>query len=231
MSPCVLKAHCVPSSPPCLKPHDLSPLPLFFAPSPGTSHLFWRAPRLISRRLDDKSKLCDSLSNFSQEWQHMRRNSTRRTVPATRESRVCQKLAQGTANSGLLTRPCLVNKVWGNTAVPFVYLLPAAVCPYSGTVGAPDRGRGPQSLKGLPSEPSGEAAHPSDCRKALPQSAGQGLHDGCCPSAGFWRLPVVDSGQGEHSEITSRGSRLPLPIHGRQRRPQSSLNTHPRFGK
>ena len=112
-----------------------------------------------------------------------------------------------------------------------MYLLPAAVCRYSGTVGAPDRGRGPQSRECLLSEPSGETAHRSDCTKALPRSAGQGLHDGCCPSAGFWRLPVVDSGQGEHSEITSRGSRLPLPVHGRPRRPQSSLNAHPRFGK
>lgn len=51
--------------------------------------------------------------------------------------------------------------------MPFVYLLPVAVCHYSGKVRAPDRGRGPQSLKCLLSEPSGETAHPSDTTERL----------------------------------------------------------------
>lgn len=64
------------------------------------------APQLISRRVDDKSHICDLLSHFSQEWQHMR-NASRRTTPATRESWTWHQLAQETANSGLLARSCV----------------------------------------------------------------------------------------------------------------------------
>lgn len=97
---------------------------------------------------------------------------------------------------------------------------------------ASDRGCGPQSLRYLLSEPSGETAHPSDTtERPYCRARGIGLHGGYFPFRGFLAASCGGFRLSEHSEITSRGSRLPLPIHGRQRRPQSSLNIHLHFGK